>query len=204
MYLQRKDWIRLAGVFVIACVVGLIATWFIWGNAPVPKILAKTYENKDLAINFSYPESYILTEKNLSTNKDDHAIFLFENRFVYESASSTLSELIERTPDVISIETLNRGLEIDIADWVKNNATSSHFLLSDQTFESAVVANKKIISYVWSNNAGKEGDINGVVEGTTIALIHNGKVFLITVAFNKDSEKIRDNFISLLSTVQFL
>lgn len=196
MQMNTKQWWRIIGVCALGALVGLGVSFLIWGTAPAQKVLVKTYENKDLAITFSYPGSYILSEQ-------EDTIVLFENAPVYNQASSS-DISIERTSDIIAIEILGSGLEADIAQWVQDNATSSHFAISDKTFESALVANKKIISYAWTSKPLLDVGNSGEMNGTTIALIHNGRVFLVSVVYNEDSEKIQDNFISLLSTVQFL
>ena len=197
MQINKKQGIRIGVAGGLAVIVGIGIAALVWGGNTVPPVPAKTYENTDLQIAFSYPGAYTLKETIASSTEFTHNIFLFEHADTLHDSSSTDASTavsIEQSPDTIAIEVFGRGGEIDIAEWVQNNATTSHFSLSNNTFESASVANKKIISYQW----------DGDVEGNTLALIHNGRVFLLTVAYTEDSETIQENFISLLSTMEFM
>ncbi len=164
----------------IAFIFGLTIAFFVW-NIFVSKVVStpRVYENTNFGIKFKYPDSYEISEKDnvLSKNKSKHTI-----------------SLLKDSDSFITIDIIDRDNTTDVVDWVKGNAETSYFGLSNGSFETASAGTKKIIAYFWF------GDWNG----NTLALIHNGRIFLLTVAVKPETKDIQADFVSILSTMEFI
>jgi len=196
----KKDMMRAGISGVLAFVLGVTFSWLVWGDTTPSKSPVKTYENVELSIRFSYPDSYFLIEyMNATSSQNLHQQLLLSpdgalSGAMQNNTTTTTVLNLKESAKVIAIDILGRGEEVDIADWVRTNATTSYFAFSDKKLESASVGNKKIVSYNWSG----ESDAN------TLALIHNGRVFLLSVVYESPSNDIRNDFISFLSTMEFI
>jgi hypothetical protein len=175
MQTDKKFILQVSTLSLVGFLIGLGLAMFIWGVEPARVYEIKTYENKDLHLKFSYSDFYLLSEENTSTTSK----LILQN---------------EKQGGGMFIESFNRGVQTDIAEWIKNNSSLSRFDLSDKNIETAIVGDKKIISYNWSSD----------LSGNTLAFINEGRIYLFTVASINKSDKINKDFVSLISTLELI
>ncbi len=191
MQTDRKFLMIWGAVGIVAFLLGLGIAGLVWGIKKDRVYETKVYENKELHLKFSYTDLYFLTENTTATTS---SIFLLNDNRENRDVASFGQINLDNVSSSMSVEIFERDNIVDIAEWVKKNAQKSHFDLSNQTFETATVGDKKIISYNWF----------GKSNGNTLALINQGKVYLFTVTFTSDSDRINKDFVSLISTLELI
>lgn len=191
MQTDRKFLMQSGAVVIVAFLVGLGIAGLIWGLEPARTYEAKVYENTDLHLKFSYLDLYFLTEEKTATTS---SLFLLADTKENRDVASFGNTKIESLSGAMIVEVFERGAYSDIADWVKNNPAQSRFDLSNPNIEVATVGDKKIISYNWSKH----------LDGNTLGFINEGKVYLFTVASKDESDRINEDFVSLVSTLELI
>lgn len=181
-------------VVLVAFLVGMGISGLIWGLKPAKKFETKVYENKDLHLKFSYSDMYFLSEKIDEKSHSTSSVFLLNDTKENRDIASFDKINLNNISNAIAVEIFDRDNAIDISDWVKKNTVKSHFDLSDQKMETASVGDKKIVYYSRFND----------LKGSTIALINQGKVYLFTVVFTSDSDKVNKDFTALLSSLELI
>ncbi len=191
MQTDKKFIMQIGVMTLIAFLIGLGISGLIWGLKPARVYETKVYENKDLHLKFSYLDLYFLTEEKKATTS---SLFLLadtkENRDIVSFGNIKTDDL----SGAIFIESFERNGFVDIAEWVKSNTKQSHFDSSNPNIETALVDDKKIVSYNWSDH----------LEGNTLAFINEGRVYLFTVASSNESDRIYKDFVSLVSTLELI
>jgi len=164
-------------------------------EAPIPDVSAgvRTYSSGVRGISFSYPDRYILEEKDLgSPQRTLYSIVLTEdteeNRFLREGTSPA-----REGPVSITITSYQNDLDhYDVERWM-TSTSYSNFKLSPGTYTEASVGGERALSYSWS----------GLYEADTLVVARPDYVHAFTVTYTAPDEGIRKDFESLMKTVVF-
>ena len=171
----------LIGVFVMGA--GYVSA----PSVPPQDDTTPSYSSAEYGISFSYPEGYVLTEKDLpgSAQRKHHVITLMR------SADLPLPEAGEGPPS-ITIDVYQNNLDsLSTEAWVRNSS-QSNFKMGDGRLASTTVSGLPALSYRWS----------GLYEGTTIALAQPRWVYALTVTYLEMGADIVQDFVVVRDSVR--
>jgi hypothetical protein len=147
----------------------------------------KTYSNPAYGISFTYPEKYLLEERDApgSAMRAHHVITLINK------SDLPLPEAGEGPP-AITIDIYQNNLDSQTAEGWARNTSESNFKLGEGRIASTTIGSFPAISYRWS----------GLYEGTTIALARQNWIYAFTVTYMEMGAPIVQDFVSIRGSVR--
>lgn len=183
-----------------AVVITVLATlclggWYVAGRYTAPQqggqgpAVLQKYVSAEYGISFSYPDTYVLTERDApgSALRKHHSIVLIRKEDL------PLPENGEGPP-AISIDIYQNNLDRqETEEWIKNTS-ASNFKLGTGDLASTTVSGLPALSYRWS----------GLYEGTTVALARPDWVYAFSVTYLEMGTPIVQDFVLIRDTIQIL
>ena len=146
----------------------------------------KRYESREHALSFSYPEHYLLVEKDASSSH--HEILLVEdteeNRELFLGSGSGIAR---EGPIAITIDVHKNSSGQSAEDWARTSA-ASNLLLGDGLVASTTVDGREGIAYRWS----------GLYEAESAAVATQGRVYLFTATYIEPTDQTVRDFAGIL------
>jgi hypothetical protein len=159
-------------------------------STPTPTTPAglETYSSPEYGIEFRYPSSYQLEERDApgSAQRRHHIVTLLRKEDLPPPQGG-------EGPPAITVEMFQNDLDDQTTeDWIRNSS-SSNFKLSLGQLASTTVAGQSALSYTW----------DGLYRGETIAIARPAYVYALSVTYRELSDPIREDFADILRTVVF-
>lgn len=186
----------LIGIIVIA-VLAAGGYWLLSDQAvqvQTPAIPAtdaglKTYSSAAYGIEFRYPSSYELVERDLpgSAQRRHHVITLMR---IADLPVPQESE----APPAITIEMIQNDLDdLTTEGWIKASGASNFKQSIDGRLSSTTIAGQQALSYTW----------DGLYRGDTTAIARPAYAYAFTVTYLTPEDGIRRDLGGILQTVVF-
>lgn len=180
---------KSATVFFIGCLLigGVGAYFFLSGDeARTPNSGDQRYENKKFGISFSYPNGYVLEEREIGSGEREHyAITLMRQ------ADLPLPKDGEGPP-TISIDVFQNNLDrLTLMQWL-TETSYSNFKLSGGRYAETTVGGTSAVFFHWS----------GLYEGNTVAFLHGDVVVAISGTYLAPGDPIALDFEEVLASVR--
>lgn len=156
-------------------------------NVPDALPQTQTYENAAYGIRFSYPNSYVISEREEGTGERAHHVIVLMDK---EDAANIPQN--GEGPTTINIDIFGNGVDkLPVTQWI-NNTSSSNFKLSpDQVLASTTVAGTEGLSYIW----------DGLYRGESTVIAHKSDIIMFSVTYMDSTDAIRDDYRALLASV---
>ncbi|GEM_PF-881252 len=158
-------------------------------SKPDEKLLVKVnvYQNEQFGLSFSYPDRYVVTEKEVGdAHRRHYSIVLIEKVNIKVSKNG-------EGPTAITVDMYQNNLDKQsIVSWLKNS-NESNFKLSDGKYASTTVDGGEAIHYKRS----------GLYEGETVALDYEDSILAFSVTYLTLEDRIRKDFEEVLKSVKF-
>ncbi len=141
-----------------------------------------------MSLQFSYSNNYVATT-TLARNGADvwSVVTLLPRGYVPPEAGDG--------PPAISVQVIPNSKNLPLDQWVLQDPRSNWQLaLQDGGLGSTTVGHEAGLAYQYS----------GLYNTSSVAVAHNGMVYLFTAEWNAPEDKIRTDFENLLNTVQFI
>lgn len=151
--------------------------------------VVRQYTSATSSLTFTYPDSYVLTEHDApgSAERAHHVIVLIDKK-----AAANIPENGEG-PTTITIDIFGNGLDKQTPEqWIKNSSLSNFKLSPDQALSTSTVAGVHGLSYVW----------DGLYRGESTVIAHGTDIMMFSVTSMDSTDRIRDDFKTLLLSVQ--
>ena len=184
----------MRAAILVVLVVTLLVGGYIWQNkdskAPTQEEETQNqiYENTDYGVSLTYPDSYVLEERELGTGERWHHNITIMDR---EAAANILQN--GEGPPSITIDIVQNDLDgLSVSDWINNDSRSNFKLLLDGTHTSAIVAGKEATRYAW----------DGLYRGESVVFEHKGNIIMASVSSFEPTDKIYADFGGILSSFQ--
>jgi hypothetical protein len=149
----------------------------------------KTYNSPEYGIEFRYPASYRLIERDLpgSAQRRHHVMTLMR---IADLPAPQGGE----TPPAITIEMIQNDLDsLTTEKWIKDSSASNFKQSIDGRLSSTTIAGQQSLTYTW----------DGLYRGDTTAIARPAYVYAFTVTYLTPEDGIRRDFEDILRTVVF-
>lgn len=159
-------------------------------GAEVPAQGKDSYSNAEFGISFTYPDSYVLTERDMpgSAERGHHVITIMDRE-----AAANIPEAGEG-PTSITIDFFQNNLDnLTVEQWVKNTSNSNFKLSTDQKLTNTTLAGSPALSYTW----------DGLYWGESIAAENRGYIVVFSVTSISAEDQIRSDFVGVLESIRF-
>ena len=178
----------IIGIVVGGGVYGLIHSITHSGTVITEQGTTNTYSNGTYGITFTYPNSYILTEKDSTTGDKLHTITLIAKADATPmNASSTPGE----GPTAITFDFYKNADNKTLANWVKET-NDSNFNLGDGVATPVNIAGVPALTYSWS----------GLYGGNTIVFAHTN-IVMASMTYLTYQDPIWKDFGSIIQSLKF-
>lgn len=155
---------------------------------PVPAEAMRSYASQEYGIEFRYPSSYQISERDLpgSGQRHHHVVTLMRAEDLPPPEGG-------EGPPAITIEMIQNDLDgMTTEEWIRNSSLSN-FKQSGE-LSSSTIAGQQALSYTW----------DGLYRGDTTAIALPAYIYAFTVTYLTPEDGIRRDFENLLRTVVFI
>lgn len=159
-----------------------------------------TYNSQEFGIEFSYPRSYFIVERNTGDgHRARHQIMLVEdtpsNRDIVEGRlPAQAGGPATEGPPAITFDMYQNNLDgYTTESWIHGTNDSNFKLSAEGTLTQTTLGNAPALSYRWS----------GLYEGTTIAVAWPDWVYAYTVTYLNMGDQIIQDYVAIGKTVRF-
>lgn len=144
------------------------------------------YSNADLGISFSYPDSYVVEERDLSTAQRKHASIILTGKADLPAPQNG------EGPPTINVDAYQNDLEHYTLDTFIRATSFTNFKLSQDGFvASTTIRGASAGAFAWS----------GLYEGRTVIVIRDTWVYTFSVTYLTANDQIVSDFERILATV---
>ena len=156
-------------------------------NVDQQEALVHTYASSTYGIRFTYPDTYVLSERDEgnAAERTHHVIVLTDR-----SALSLTPENGEGPPTITIAVFGNAHERLTPESWIKNVSASNFKLSPDNTLATTTIASSTAYTYTW----------DGLYRGESAVLTHGSDIIMLSVTSLDSADRIRDDFIDMLST----
>lgn len=150
----------------------------------------KTYKSDKYGIEFSYPNGYVLTEKETGTAKRArHTITLMTEA---DAAALKSANPPGEQPTGITIDIFQNNLDKeDIEHWLENNS-ASNFKLSDGNVSPVTVASTTAIAYSW----------DGLYPTNSIIFSHKDNIVMMSMTYLTAKDAVWRDFATIIQKLK--
>lgn len=154
------------------------------------EVQLKSYVNDKYGLQFSYPDSYVLTEQDIgnTSEHDHHAIAIVRAEDVSRVPQNG------EGPTAITIDIYGNAIDKQtLEQWIRNSSASNFKLSPNHVLATSTVAGEPAYAYIW----------NGLYSGDTMVVSNKENILMVTVTYMDSAAVIRDDFSKLLQSVRF-
>jgi hypothetical protein len=154
--------------------------------APCPSASIQTYSNDTYGISFSYPDYYLVTERELGNGERDHfSLTLMQKGDANIPPNSD-------GPAVISLDIYQNNLDtLGIERWLKEH-NASNFKLSNGQYQTFELEGRPAVSYHWS----------GLYEAEAVAFEHAGNIVAVSGQYISPEDQILKDYQNLIQSIR--
>ncbi len=164
-------------------IIGAVLTWWLLsGSAEAPVQVGNTYASATHGISFSYPEGYVLEERDES---GAHVITLINKK------DTPLPEAGEG-PTSITVQIVPNTGNMTTEEWIRSSPLSN-FKLSGGTPAEVLVGTESALAFAW----------DGLYPGTTIVQARGNKIYAFSVTHLTTEDPIRTHFAQVVASATF-
>ena len=172
--------------------IAVAAGWFYVAGTPSDTYGAKngtsTYESAEHGISFSYPDIYVLDEREAGNGEREHHVIVLMDK----EAAATLPQNGEGPP-TITVDIFQNNLDkLAIAEWIENDSRSNFKLSPDGVLASTTVAGTEALLYAW----------DGLYRGNSIVFAHKDNIVMLSVAYLSPNDAIVSDFASVVASFE--
>jgi len=184
-----KIFLGLAFIVVLA-----LSVFYFVGQWPQEETQTVTYLSEEIGLSFEYPADYFLEKRTLGTGERlQYAIVLAEdteeNRRVFAG-----EEPGREGPPTITISIFQNNLDNYTTNgWIRGTSFSN-FKLSDGVLRETTVDGEPALAY----------GATGLYENDNVVIARGDFVYMFTVFYLSEDDRIRADFSKLLDTTRFL
>ncbi len=147
------------------------------------------YDNAVFGLSFSYPDGYKLIESDTGSGERKHHVITL----VDKAAAAQAPENSEG-PVSMSIDIFQNNIDkLPVRSWIQHTSASNFKLSPDQMLATTTVSGADGFAYIW----------DGLYRGESVAVAHAGDIVMFTVTSLETTDRIRDDYVTLMNTVQF-
>lgn len=149
----------------------------------------KAYTSAEYGVEFRYPSSYELTERDTPGNaqRRHHVVTLIRAQDLPPPQGG-------EGPPTITVEMFQNDLDDQTTEqWIRNSSSSNFKLSLDNRLSTTSIAGQSALSYTW----------DGLYRGDTIAIARPAYVYAFSVTYREPTDPIRSDFENLMRTVVF-
>lgn len=148
------------------------------------------YVFNDAGIYFEYPRSYSFESYPLEDDTASwNSLMLVRTKEKQEAEANGASE----GPVAITVGIFPNDTNLSIEEWVLQDTHSNYALANKQQLVPTTVGGKPAVSYTHS----------GLFESDAIAVANGGYIYLFEVGYADTKDTIRNDFQTLIKSVQF-
>lgn len=149
------------------------------------------YSNPSFGIAFSYGDSYVLSEHESGNQgeREHHTIVLMEK------TDASDMPVNGEGPPTITIDIFGNGIDkLPAETWIQNTSASNFKLSPDGVLATTSAAGMNAYTYTW----------DGLYRGRSVVFAHGTNVFMLSVTSIDTSDRIREDFSTLLSSLSVI
>lgn len=151
----------------------------------------RTYVSGAYGIGFDYPEGYYLAAREAGTpERSQLSVVLVEdtqrNRDVVDGRATDASE----GPPAVTVDAYRNPGGVPVRDWLR---AETNWTLGDGNLIPTMVGEEPGYAFTWS----------GLYEGGSVVVGHGDRVYVISVTWLSDRDRIIDDYQNLLKSVWF-
>lgn len=173
----------------------LIVGGYLWQNRgergmPIAVDTEQTYQSAEYGISFTYPDSYVLEERELGTGERFHHNVTLMDR----EAAANIPQNGEG-PTTITVDFIQNNIEkLSIEDWIRNDSRSNFKLSPDGELVATTMGEKEALTYIW----------DGLYRGQSIVFAHKETIVMYSVTYMTSDDEIVFDSIGIFESIQFL
>ncbi len=179
----------IAGVILaLAIIVGVglyISYETSLSNNPVSSA-AENFSSQDIGLSFTYPKNYELAV----TDDQEGAVRIIT---LMDKANLPVGQNTEGPP-AITVQRFDNPQNLSLDEWIRTTPASNWQLSTMGELGASTVGGEPGLGYTYS----------GLYEETSIAVAHNGKIYLFSVGILTAEDQIKTDFFTLLDSVKFI
>lgn len=145
------------------------------------------YENTVYGIGFSYPDNYVITERDMpgSAERGHHVITLMDRTAANIPVGG-------EGPTTITVEVFQNNIDTQTPEnWIKNTSVSNYKLSTDGIIKQGFIVGTPSLTYTW----------DGLYRGESTVIEHRDNVVVFSVTTMTATDQIRYDFDGVLSSV---
>lgn len=148
----------------------------------------QTYDSAEFGLKFTYPDSYVLTEREEGTGeRSRHSILLMD-----KIAAANIPEGGEG-PTAITIDIFDNSIDkLPLETWIKNTSASNYKQSIDEVLMQTELGGQSGLSYVW----------DGLYRGESTVIARGDDILMFTVTWMDSIDPIRADFSALVDSVE--
>ncbi|HVV14939.1 MAG TPA: hypothetical protein VHD55_00840 [Candidatus Paceibacterota bacterium] len=154
------------------------------GSAPGSKLVP--YISQDLGIAFAYPARYELSE---DVTAGGYVLTLGDK----EALAAARAREVSEGPPTIAIAAVQNPDNLSLDEWVKQ-AIEANSSATDQEPASTILAGEPALKY----------RLIGLYDSDATALIHNGRIYVFSVAWLTPADSMVKDFEQIIKSVTFI
>lgn len=192
---MKSRYTLIIGVVSILVILSLFKVYKYTAEVPVDQVgvqatsTLQQYSSAEYGIAFSYPESYVLEERDApgSGMRKHHVITLMRKADLPPPVNG-------EGPPAITIEMYQNDLDKQTTEgWIRNTS-ASNWKLGEGRLATTTVSGLPALSYRWS----------GLYEGTSIALAQQKWVYVLSVTYLDMGADIIQDFVAIRDSIQIV
>jgi hypothetical protein len=148
----------------------------------------RPYTSEEHGISFSYPEEYVMTQRDLAPNSagERHVVTLVAQ------ADSNLPEGGEGPKAITLMFIQNDTAALTTDKWVRGSADSNFNLSPDKGTAMIKIADKEGVMFRW----------NGLYNGETTVAAGREWIYAVSVTFDSENDQIVKDYRAILSSIR--
>ena len=175
-------------IIAIVILVALGGAYWYVNQSPEMPSETLAYANSAYGISFSYPDTYVLEEREVGNGERYHyAITLMD-----KVAAANIPQNGEGPP-AINVDIFQNNLDdLTAAEWVENDSRSNFKLSPDGTLAPVIVADAEGLLYAWY----------GLYRGNSIVFAHGDNIIMLSVSYLTPDDAILSDFAGLVASFE--
>ncbi len=157
-------------------------------NVVVETPSTQTYDSAQYGLRFTYPDSYVLTERDEGSGERSHHIII-----LMDKVAAANIPVGGEGPTAITIDIFGNGIDtLPVETWIKNTSASNYKQSIDGVLTPSTVGGIGGLSYTW----------DGLYRGESAVIAHKELMLMLSVTSLESIDTIRSDFAALLSSLQ--
>lgn len=157
-------------------------------QVPVVESDEKLYTNALYGISFRYPQAYVVKEQNSDSTHRVHDVVTL----IHAEDANFGGEGGSDGPRAITLQFFQNNLDKQSARGFITGSSDSNYKLGDGIISTTTVAGYEALAYNW----------DGLYPGKSTVFLHGDTIVMASVTYNALSDRILDDFESIMRTLR--